>query len=128
MPIPTIPDPVDNDPINVEERTIRQFDCPNPGCDESLDITNVNIGTKIKCTSCGNVTWLPDYGKKWWQKPASIIGGLIVSFIIGVLASMTANWLGHFPPEVSHNKPAKQIEQKASNAANSADAKNSAAH
>jgi hypothetical protein len=89
-----MPNQIDTDPIAVKERIIRQFDCPNPKCDESLDITNVNVGTKIQCGKCQNVTWLPDYGKKWWQKPASIIGGLILSFAVGVAASLTANWLG----------------------------------
>lgn len=110
MPIPTLPDSVDNNPVNVEERLIRQFDCPNPECDESLDITNVNVGTKIKCTTCGNVTWLPDYGKKWWQKPDSIIGGLIVSFVIGVLASITANWISD--SDASETQALEQVEQK----------------
>lgn len=88
-----IPAQVDNDPISVQERLIRQFDCPNPDCDAVLDITNVNVGTKLKCQTCNNVTWLPDYGRKWWQKPLSIITGLILSFIIGLLASLTANWI-----------------------------------
>ncbi|CAM4275744.1 BRcat domain-containing protein [Pseudoalteromonas maricaloris] len=94
MTTPKIPESIDNDPISVQERTIRQFDCPNPDCDSSIDITNVNVGTKIKCKSCNNVTWLPDYGNKWWQKPLSIIGGILLSFLIGVASSMSANWLG----------------------------------
>lgn len=93
MAIPLIPDPVDTDPIDVQERVIRQFNCPNTECDESLDITDINVGTKIKCKSCDNVTWLPEYGKKWWQRPISIISGLILSFVIGVLGSLAANWL-----------------------------------
>ena len=126
MAIPTIPDQIDNDPIDVKERVIRQFDCPNPDCDESLDITNVNIGTKIKCTACENVTWLPDYGKKWWQKPANIIGGLILSFIIGVLASMTANWIN--AENIKEPIPIEQQQQEdASNKANAADTKSRAA-
>jgi hypothetical protein len=94
MSSPNIPESIDNEPISVQERTIRQFDCPNPDCDSSIDITNVNVGTKIKCKSCNNVTWLPDYGNKWWQKPLSIIGGILLSFFIGVASSMSANWLG----------------------------------
>ncbi len=120
MAIPTIPDQIDNDPISIQEVTIRQFDCPNPDCDESLDITNVNIGTKIQCKSCNNVTWLPDYVKKWWQKPVSIIGGLLISFIIGVLASITANLLTD--DKAINDKPSI-IELPASSKANSADAK-----
>lgn len=93
MAIPSIPDQVDSDPINVLERRIRQVDCPNPDCEGIIDITNINIGTKIKCKDCGNVTWLPDYGKKWWQKPISIFSGLFLSFIIGVISSLTASWI-----------------------------------
>lgn len=112
MPVPTVPNQIDTDPIAVKERVIRQFDCPNPDCDESIDITNVNIGTKIQCSACANVTWLPDYGNKWWQKPISIIGGLILSFAIGLAASLTANWItpeenpmviGQQPPNKSNN-------------------------
>lgn len=91
MPIPSLPDQIDNDPIDVKEITIKQFDCPNPDCDEKIDITNINVGTKLKCRTCENVTWLPDYSNKWWQKPVSIIGGLFLSFIIGFLASIAAN-------------------------------------
>jgi len=97
MAAPTVPNQIDTDPISVQERFIRQFDCPNPICDESIDITNVNVGTKIQCSACSNVTWLPDYGNKWWQKPISIIGGLLLSFVIGVGASLTANWVESRP-------------------------------
>lgn len=119
MPIPTVPNQIDTDPIAVQERVIKQFDCPNPDCDESIDITNVNVGTKIQCNKCKNVTWLPDYGNKWWQKPISIIGGLILSFAIGVGASLTANWLS-----ASHDNAA--IEQAPSNNSSNSDGVNAA--
>ncbi|ENK2025156.1 BRcat domain-containing protein [Vibrio alginolyticus] len=93
MVTPSLPNQIDNDPISVQERRIRQFDCPNPNCESSIDITNVNVGTKIQCTACQNVTWLPDYSKKWWQKPLSILSGLFLSFLIGIASSMTATWL-----------------------------------
>jgi len=115
MPVPTIPNQIDTDPIAVQERVIRQFDCPNPSCDESIDITNVNVGTKIQCSKCNNVTWLPDYGNKWWQKPISIIGGLIFSFAIGVAASLTANWLSaeEVRPAIESSSSNKQIQPAA---------------
>lgn len=116
MAIPSIPDTVDNEPINVQERTIRQFDCPNPGCNESLDITNANIGTKVKCQNCKNVTWIPDYSKKWWQKPFNVIGGLLLSFIIGVSASLTAEW---FANNVKDESQPTTIEEPANNKTNS---------
>ncbi|MCF2856998.1 hypothetical protein L1286_05935 [Pseudoalteromonas sp. SMS1] len=105
MPVPSIPNQIDSDPIAVQEKFIRQFDCPNPDCDESIDITKVNVGTKIQCSACKNVTWLPDYGNSWWQKPASIFGGLVLSFIIGVGASLTANWIDLEKEEQTSQQP-----------------------
>lgn len=86
-----IPKPIDNDPIRVIERLIRQVDCPNPHCDQTLDITSINEGTKIQCGTCKNVTWVPAYEPRWWQKAKVVIGGLLLSFAIGVLGSMTAS-------------------------------------
>lgn len=107
MATPILPNQVDNDPISVQEKTIRQFDCPNPDCHDSIDITNSNVGTKLQCVKCKNVTWLPDYGNKWWQKPLSILGGLLLSFVIGIGSSMTATHLMKEP--VVDEKPAKEI-------------------
>jgi hypothetical protein len=109
MTTPKVPESIDSLPISVQERTIRQFDCPNPECDSSIDITNVNVGTKIKCKACNNVTWLPDYGNKWWQKPLSIIGGIILSFFIGIASSMSASWLGD---EGEDKAPVEQTSNK----------------
>lgn len=120
MAIPTLPDQIDNEPISVQEVTIRQFDCPNPDCDASIDITNANVGTKLKCKTCSNVTWLPDYGNKWWQKPVSILTGLALSFVIGVGASLTANWISGDEQE----NPA--LQQGPSNKSSNTDAVNSA--
>lgn len=108
---PSVPDQIGSDPINVLERRIRQVDCPNPDCNGVLDITNINVGTKIKCKSCSNVTWLPDYGKKWWQRPVSIISGLLLSFIIGVASSLTASWVGaaNSPSQDSVEKPLQNV-------------------
>jgi hypothetical protein len=112
MAIPTIPDQIDNNPILVKEVTIRQFDCPNPSCDASIDITNVNVGTKIKCKDCNNVTWLPDYGNKWWQKPLSIVGGIILSFTIGVGSSIIAN---HYTKDTNELPDTEVIIDESSN-------------
>lgn len=95
MAHPSIPNQIPDDPIAVTERLIKQMNCPNPSCAATIDITNVNVGTKIQCKDCNNVTWLPSYKKeRWWQKPAVAIGGLLLSFLIGVAASVTANWIG----------------------------------
>lgn len=85
-----IPKPIDGDPIHVIEKIIRQVDCPNPQCDQVLDITNINEGTKIQCEACKNVTWVPAYEPKWWQKTKVILGGLAVSFVVGILSSLVA--------------------------------------
>lgn len=94
MTLPMLPNQIPDGPIDVTERVIKQMECPNPNCTSNLDVTNVNVGTKIQCKDCNNVTWLPDYKKpKWWQKPASILGGLLLSYVIGVGSSVTASWL-----------------------------------
>lgn len=112
MAIPNLPTPVDNEPISVQEKTIRQFDCPNPDCPESIDITNSNVGTKIQCTACKNVTWLPDYGNKWWQKPLNVFGGIALSFIVGVGSSMTASHFNKEPIEQLQSKQLKGEDNK----------------
>ena len=91
MAVILIPNHVDSDPISIKETVIRQIDCPNPKCDASLNITNVNTGTKIGCASCNNVTLVPDYKNKNKKKTVGYIMGLILSFIIGFLSSMAAN-------------------------------------
>lgn len=94
MTLPILPNQIPDGPINITERFIKQMECPNPNCNSKLDVTNVNVGTKIQCKNCNNVTWLPDYKKqKWWQKPASIIGGILLSYVIGVGSSITASWV-----------------------------------
>jgi hypothetical protein len=91
MAVLLIPNQVDSDPISVKEKVVRQIDCPNPECDASLDITNVNTGIKIGCASCNNVTLVPDSGNINIKKTIGYIMGLILSFIIGFLSSMAAN-------------------------------------
>ncbi|EPC7355455.1 BRcat domain-containing protein [Klebsiella aerogenes] len=94
MTLPMLPHQIPDGPIDVTERVIKQMECPNPNCNSKLDVTNVNVGTKIQCKDCSNVTWLPDYKKqKWWQKPASFIAGILLSYVIGVGSSITASWL-----------------------------------
>lgn len=88
-----IPTPLDGEPVKVVEKTIKEVECPNPDCDYKLNITNINEGTKIKCGNCGNVTWVPSYKPKWWQRTKGFIGTIIVSFIIGLLTSLLASWI-----------------------------------
>lgn len=120
MTLPMLPNQIPDGPIDVIERVIKQMECPNPDCTSNLDVTNVNVGTKIQCKDCNNVTWLPDYKKpKWWQKTASIIGGLFLSYVVGVGSSVTASWLpaGSDPtgvPAVTDKASQHQAEQPVS--------------
>lgn len=84
----SLPQAVDNEGFRVDEVRIRRLPCPNPDCDSRLDVTNVNAGTKIKCPSCGNVTWLPDDRHKWWQKPLDKAVPAIGGLVLGVLATL----------------------------------------
>ncbi|WP_320733364.1 BRcat domain-containing protein [Enterobacter roggenkampii] len=120
MTLPMLPNQIPDGPIDVTERLIKQMECPNPNCTSNLDVTNVNVGTKIQCKDCNNVTWLPDYKKpKWWQKPASIIAGIFISYVIGVASSVTASWLpvGSVPadlPAVADKAKKQMTEQPVS--------------
>lgn len=86
-----IPNPIDNSPIEVVERFVREVPCPNPDCDHKLDITSINYGTKIKCQNCSNVTWTPLYEEKWWQKTKGFIISLLISLVVGVSGSLIAS-------------------------------------
>ncbi len=88
-----IPNPVDNNPIEVVQRVVREVPCPNPACDHKLDITSINYGTKIKCQNCNNVTWTPLYEEKWWQKGKGFIISLIISLSIGIAGSLISSAL-----------------------------------
>jgi len=87
-----IPAPLVGPPVQVTQRILRTVGCPNPGCDHSLDITDINAGTMIECQSCKNVTWVPVYREQWWQKAKVVIGGLILSFVIGFAGSLAATY------------------------------------
>lgn len=84
------PSIVDTDRPAVDEIKILAVKCPNPNCTQNLNITNITEGTKIKCPSCGNITWTPSYKKKWWHRGLVFVGGLLLSFAIGVGSSIAA--------------------------------------
>lgn len=86
-----IPSPIDNTPIQVIERKVREVDCPNPKCDHKLDITSINYGTKIECQGCSNVTWTPLYEQRWWQKTKGFILSVMLSLVLGVSGSLIAS-------------------------------------
>ncbi|EHZ7431664.1 hypothetical protein ACPFT9_003346 [Vibrio cholerae] len=101
-----IPNPIDNTPINVVERKVREVDCPNPKCDHKLDITSINYGTKIQCNGCSNVTWTPAYHPKWWQKTKGFALSIIVSLVVGVMGSLIATSIWEH-----YNNPQSDTEQ-----------------
>lgn len=69
---PLVPSSVDGSRVSVTQQTIRLIDCPK--CDQTLNITELNVGGKIKCFKCDNVTWHQittlDGGKK--QRTSSL--------------------------------------------------------
>ena len=83
-----IPTPIAGEPVRVVQKVIKEVDCPNPDCDYRLNITDINEGTKIKCANCNNITWVPSYKPKWWQRLRNFIWTLIISFVLGILASI----------------------------------------
>jgi len=84
------PSVLDSKKPQIQEIKILEVQCPNPDCNQKLDITNINEGTKIKCPQCHNITWTPSYKQKWWHRGIIFIVSLFISFIIGVLSSITA--------------------------------------
>lgn len=91
-----VPRPLEGTPPNVQERLIKEVECPNPECDQLLNITDINVGTKVQCTNCKNVTWVPAFQPKWWQRARVIIGGAILSIIVGAAASLLATAVWEF--------------------------------
>lgn len=85
---PVRPGAHDHERPAVVARRIIQFRCPNKACNQSLDITDIETGTKIDCPKCLNITWLPHYNLNWWQRPLTIVGTNFVSFLIGLAATL----------------------------------------
>ena len=70
--------------------------------------TGLAVGTTIACVSCENVTWAPEYVPRWWYRLRNFIFSLILAFIIGVLSSLTATWIGKAANSASSNPTAVQ--------------------
>ena len=85
---PIVPVNVDGEPVQVDQRTIRTIDCPNSDCNQTLNITELNAGAKIKCPNCDNYTWAPEYKPKWWQKTKNFVLAIGISFVVGILSSL----------------------------------------
>jgi hypothetical protein len=86
-----IPIPVSGRSVDIQRRVLTTVDCPNPKCDQILDITNINAGTMVSCASCNNVTWVPAFKEKWWQRLPVAVGGAIVSIFVGAAGSLLAS-------------------------------------
>ena len=115
---PIVPVNVDGDPVQVAQKTIRTIDCPNSECNQTLNITELNAGAKIKCPNCNNYTWAPEYKPKWWQKTKNFLIAIAVSFVVGILSSIATPVVVDFFSRVkivdstkSEDKPNKPIQQ-----------------
>ncbi len=93
---PIVPDNVDGQRVEVAQQTIRTVDCPNSSCNQTLNITELSAGAKIKCPNCQNYTWAPEYNPKWWQKTKNFVGTVVFSFVIGVGTSIVAPEVAEF--------------------------------
>jgi len=100
--------PIINDPKRPEVKQIKilQVKCPSLNCDQVLDITNINEGTKITCPKCSNTTWTPSYREKWYQRFSIYLLSVLLSFAIGVGSSLFASaiWSYYHPIENANVK------------------------
>jgi len=85
----TAPPSLVNGPSAIVKRKL-EYDQPCPKCAKEMRITDISEGTPIACSSCGNVTWRIAYNPPWWSKTSRFLLSLLVTFILGVLASLAA--------------------------------------
>lgn len=69
-----------------EEQLI--LNCPK--CNNRMDVSGVHVGQNIQCPACKNMTWVPKMKPRWWQSLPAFLVSVVVSFVIGVGASLTA--------------------------------------
>ncbi|WP_353632188.1 hypothetical protein ABVN18_05765 [Pseudomonas canadensis] len=93
---PIVPDNVEGNRVSVSQQVIRTIDCPNSDCNQTLNITELSAGAKIKCPSCKNYTWAPEYKSRWWQKLRNFSVAIVVSFVVGILSSLAAPTVSDF--------------------------------
>jgi uncharacterized paraquat-inducible protein A len=86
--VPRLPTLSGGSPITIKERKILSLDCPK--CKSPLDVTNLSFGTNIECPSCKNITWCPEFKPHWWFRLRNYLLSLLVSFVLGVAASLVA--------------------------------------
>jgi len=84
-----IPSIVNGPKLQVRES--KEYDVSCPSCSVAMRITSIASGALIKCPSCGNITWRPDFVPPWWSKTSRFALSLIGSFVLGVSASFVAS-------------------------------------
>jgi hypothetical protein len=58
-----------------------------------MRVTDINEGALVECKKCGNITSRMAYSPPWWSKTSRFILSLILTFILGISASLIASWL-----------------------------------
>jgi hypothetical protein len=57
---------------------------------DTSDVTDIAFGTMIQCPSCENITWRPEFKPRWYFRLRNFVFSNLVSFNLGVLASLLA--------------------------------------
>ncbi|MEX0609745.1 MAG: hypothetical protein WD016_03320 [Balneolaceae bacterium] len=87
------PSIIDSSIVTVSEVNKLELDCPNPKCHIILDVTGLRFGMIVQCTTCLNSTIVPELKLKWWQKLSSYLLSILISFIIGIGASIAGAFI-----------------------------------
>ncbi len=74
--------------------TMDWMPCPNPKCKSQLEVTNLTPLNAIRCSKCENVTWLPAYVPKWWQKGWAVLSILGTGVVVGLIVDWLVGWMG----------------------------------
>lgn len=77
--------------IVITRRETFALDCPK--CKKPLDVTDLAFGTNIECPSCQNITWRPEHTPKWWFRLRNLFLANLLSFILGIIASIVGTWI-----------------------------------
>ena len=89
--MPQTPNLASGAPIAITKKQIFSLDCPK--CKKPLDVTNLTFGTNIECPNCSNITWRPEFKLGWVFKLKNLIISVLLSFILGVGASLIATYI-----------------------------------
>lgn len=81
----------DGSGIAVTRRVWMALTCPK--CRKDIDVTGISFGTVIECPHCKNITWRPEFKPRWYFRVRNFVLANLVSFVVGVLASLLASYL-----------------------------------